>query len=43
MKEGNKTTEILLNKIWFLIIPIIGGILMIIGLVTTIKWFIKLF
>jgi hypothetical protein len=43
MGKENKTTEILLDKIWFLIIPIIGGILIIIGLVTLIKWIIRLF
>ena len=43
MEKRNKTTEILLNKVWFLLIPIIGGILMIIGLITIIKWIIGLF
>ena len=43
MQERNKTLEILLNKIWFLIIPLIIGILISIGLITIIKWIIRLF
>lgn len=43
MEKRGKTIEIPLNKIWFLIIPIIGGILIVIGLITTIKWIIRLF